>query len=102
MCISIMPKMLWCWRRSLPSALSILTLVQVLTGSIEDAEHIGQIIVYLRQLLAHNPARSHVYGALTNLHSAALYRCTRHTDKVEFSQAIDLAKGKQRHCILIS
>ena len=102
MCISILPKMLWCGCRFLPSALSILTLVQVLTGSIEDADHIGKMIVYLRQFLAHNPARNHVYGALTNLHSAALYRCTRHSNKVEFSQAISLAKGKQCHCILIA
>lgn len=82
--------------------MSILTLVQVLTGSIEDAEHIGKMIVCLRQLLAHNPARSHVYGALTNLHSAALYRCTQNSDNVEFSQAVDLAKGGQCQGILVS
>ena len=47
MCTSIRPKLVWCWHRFLPSALSVLTLVQVLTGSITDDEHIGKMMVYL-------------------------------------------------------
>lgn len=71
-----------------------MTFVEVLTGSIEDAAHVGKTIVYLQQLLKHHPDRTHMYGALTNLEAAAVYHCVRARDTIHHSPAVYMGRGK--------
>ena len=77
-----------------------MTFVEVLTGSIEDAPHVGKMMVYLRQLLQHHPDRTHVYGALTNLQTVALYHCARARDTIQCSPAVYMGQGEQCHHII--
>lgn len=77
------------------SALSVITFVEVLTGKIDDEKHVGKMLVYLEQLLKLNPARHHVYGALTNLRYTTLYCCRRGHDTSSFerTQAVCMNTG---------
>lgn len=77
-----------------------MTFVEVLTGPIEDAPHVGKMIVYLLQLLKRHPDRTHVYGALTNLQTVTLYHCARARGTTERSAAVYMGQGEQCHHII--
>ncbi len=74
----------------------MLTFVEVLTGSIHDATHVGKMLVYLRDLLELHPDRDAGYGVLTNLMYAVLYYKERGDDNWHCSQPLDMAQGMSR------
>ena len=67
--------------------------MEVLTGSIEDAAHIGKMIMYLQQLLKRHPDRTHVYGALTNLQAVIVFHCALARDATHRSQVVYMNQG---------
>lgn len=70
----------------------MLTFAEVVNGPIDDDTHAGKMLVYLNKLLELNPGRGHVYGALTNLEHAVVYRCVR-GGKIGYCQPVPMEKG---------